>query len=43
MTDLGVIKMNKGENTIEVVVPTAATNINAAYEDDICVVDEAAE
>jgi chitin synthase len=27
--------MNKGENAVEMVVPTAKTDINAAYEDVI--------
>jgi len=34
-TDLGVVKTNKGENAVEVAVPTAETDINAAYEDAI--------
>ena len=34
-TDLGVVKANKGENAVEVDVPTAETDINAMYEDAI--------
>ncbi|KZV65081.1 glycosyltransferase family 2 protein [Peniophora sp. CONT] len=34
-TDLGVVKTTKGSNDVEVVVPTAETDINAAYEDAI--------
>ncbi|KAH9035911.1 hypothetical protein EDB85DRAFT_2143404 [Lactarius pseudohatsudake] len=34
-TDLGVVKASKGENAVEVAVPTAETDINAAYEDAI--------
>jgi chitin synthase len=34
-TDLGVAKANKGENAVEVAVPTAEKDINAAYEDAI--------
>ena len=34
-TDLGVIKASKGENAVEVVVPTAEKDINEAYEDAI--------
>lgn len=34
-TDLGVVKVNKGENAVEVAVPTAETDINAMYEDAI--------
>jgi hypothetical protein len=34
-TDLGVVKANKGENVVEVAVPTAEKDINAAYEDAI--------
>ena len=34
-TDLGVVKANKGENAVEVAVPTAEKDINAAYEDAI--------
>ncbi|KAF8259401.1 chitin synthase-domain-containing protein [Lactarius quietus] len=34
-TDLGVIKASKGDNAVEVAVPTAETDINAAYEDAI--------
>lgn len=37
--EMGLVKMNKGENMIEVAVPTAEANINMAYEDDRCVVD----
>ena len=29
------MKTNKGENAVEVAVPTAETDINAAYEDAI--------
>lgn len=32
-TDLGVVKTGKNKNEVEVVVPTAETDINAAYED----------
>src|SRR5216683_2863212 len=31
-TDLGVVKASKGENAVEVAVPTAETDMNAAYE-----------
>ncbi|KAH9992907.1 glycosyltransferase family 2 protein [Russula vinacea] len=34
-TDLGVVKANKGENAVEVAVPTAETDINSMYEDAI--------
>jgi chitin synthase len=34
-TDLGVVKTNKGENAVEVAVPTAETDINSMYEDAI--------
>ncbi|KAH8992318.1 hypothetical protein EDB86DRAFT_3079297 [Lactarius hatsudake] len=34
-TDLGVVKASKGENAVEVAVPTAETDINMAYEDAI--------
>jgi len=34
-TVLGVVKTSKGENAVEVAVPTAETEINAAYEDAI--------
>ena len=34
-TDLGVVKASKGDNAVEVAVPTAETDINAAYEDAI--------
>jgi len=34
-TDLGVVKTNKVENTVEVPVPTAKKDVNAAYEDVI--------
>ncbi|KAI0250489.1 glycosyltransferase family 2 protein [Lactifluus subvellereus] len=34
-TDLGVVKAGKGENAVEVAVPTAEKDINAAYEDAI--------
>jgi len=34
-TDLGVVKTNKGENSVKVAVPTAKTDINMAYEDAI--------
>jgi len=34
-TDLGVIKASKGENAVEVAVPTAEKDINEAYEDAI--------
>ena len=34
-TDLGVVKTSKDSNAVEVVVPTAETDINAAYEDAI--------
>jgi len=34
-TDLGVVKAGKGENAVEVAVPTEETDINAAYEDAI--------
>ena len=32
---MGVVKANKGENAVEVAVPTAETDINSAYEDAI--------
>ncbi|KDQ51532.1 glycosyltransferase family 2 protein [Jaapia argillacea MUCL 33604] len=34
-TDLGVVQAGKGKNEVEVVVPTTETDINAAYEDAI--------
>jgi hypothetical protein len=34
-TDLGVVKANKREDTVEVAVPTAEKDINTAYEDAI--------
>jgi len=34
-TDLGVVKVSKGDNAVEVAVPTTETDINAAYEDAI--------
>jgi chitin synthase len=34
-TDLSVVKASKGENAVEVAVPTAETDINTAYEDAI--------
>lgn len=34
-TDLGVVKASKGDNAVEVAVPTAEVDINAAYEDAI--------
>jgi chitin synthase len=34
-TDLGEVKTNKGENAVEVAVPTAETDINSMYEDAI--------
>jgi hypothetical protein len=34
-TDLGVVKSSKGDNAVDVAVPTAETDINAAYEDAI--------
>jgi len=34
-TDLGVVKASKGDNAVEVAVPTTETDINAAYEDAI--------
>jgi chitin synthase len=34
-TDLGEVKASKGDNAVEVAVPTAETDINAAYEDAI--------
>jgi chitin synthase len=34
-TDLGVIKTNKGENAVDVALPVAEKDINAAYEDAI--------
>jgi chitin synthase len=34
-TDLGVVQAGKGKNEVEVSVPTAETDINAAYEDAI--------
>ena len=33
--DLGVVKTGKGENAVEVAMPIAETDINAAYEDAI--------
>ena len=32
-TDLGVVKTGKNTNEVEVTVPTAETDINAAYDD----------
>ena len=32
-TDLGVVKTGKNKNEVEVAVPTAETDINAAYDD----------
>ena len=40
---MGLVKTNKGENEIEVAVPTAGTDINTAYEDGRCVVDQTTE
>lgn len=34
-TDLGEVKTGKNTNEVEVAVPTAETDINAAYEDAI--------
>jgi chitin synthase len=34
-TDLGVVQAGKNKNEVEVAVPTAETDINAAYEDAI--------
>jgi hypothetical protein len=34
-TDLGVVKVGKNTNEVEVAVPTAETDLNAAYEDAI--------
>jgi chitin synthase len=34
-TDLGVVATGKNKNEVEVAVPTAETDINAAYEDAI--------
>lgn len=34
-TDLGVVQTGKNKNEAEVTVPTAETDINAAYEDAI--------
>jgi chitin synthase len=34
-TDLGVVKTGKNKNEVEVAVPTTETDINAAYEDAI--------
>ena len=34
-TDLGVVTTGKNKNEVEVSVPTAETDINAAYEDAI--------
>jgi len=34
-TVLGMVKTSKGENAVEVAVPTAEGDINAAYEDAI--------
>ncbi|KAL4080486.1 glycosyltransferase family 2 protein, partial [Scleroderma citrinum] len=34
-TDLGVVSVGKNKNEVEVAVPTAETDINAAYEDAI--------
>jgi chitin synthase len=39
-TDLGVVSTGKNKNEVEVVVPTAETDINAAYEDAIHVLSE---
>ncbi|GJF00218.1 glycosyltransferase family 2 protein [Phanerochaete sordida] len=36
-TDLGVVKTGKNKNEVEVDIPTAETDINAAYEDAIAV------
>lgn len=36
-TDLGVVSVGKNTNEVEVAVPTAETDINAAYEDAILV------
>lgn len=36
-TDLGVVAIGKNKNEVEVAVPTAETDINAAYEDAILV------
>ncbi|KIM52757.1 glycosyltransferase family 2 protein [Scleroderma citrinum Foug A] len=36
-TDLGVVSVGKNKNEVEVSVPTAETDINAAYEDAILV------
>ena len=36
-TDLGVVKVGKNQNEVEVSVPTTETDINAAYEDAIAV------
>ena len=32
---MGEVKANKGENAVEVAVPTAETDINSMYEDAI--------
>lgn len=34
-TDLGVVQTGKNKNEVEVSIPTAETDINAAYEDAI--------
>jgi chitin synthase len=34
-TDLGVVKAGEDQNEVEVAIPTAETDINAAYEDAI--------
>ncbi|KAJ8521700.1 hypothetical protein ONZ45_g1634 [Pleurotus djamor] len=39
-TDLGVVTTGKNKNEVEVNVPTAETDINAAYEDAIAVLAE---
>ncbi|KAI6125833.1 glycosyltransferase family 2 protein [Pisolithus croceorrhizus] len=36
-TDLGVVSVGKNKNEVEVAVPTAEKDINAAYESAICV------
>jgi chitin synthase len=38
-TDLGVVATGKNKNEVEVAVPTAETDINAAYEDAIHVLN----
>ena len=37
-TDLGVVTTGKNKNEVEVAVPTAETDINAAYDDAIHVI-----